>query len=319
MDAYPEWAIGPFSKAAENPVLEPGESGFDSWAAYNPAVIYAFGKYHMFYRAETLKERDTSYCGTSRIGLATSTDGRRFVKQGVVLDADQPYELPGGLEDPRIAIVDGEYHLLYTAYCYPRVVLCSAVSKDLVRWEKRGPLLKTWTELGRESKSACPVVDPNLRAVRIGGKYHLFTNQVYATSEDFVHWDCEPFEAAKYSGKFHEVCTAITDYRDPGKDDIVLFVAGGLDALCPERKLFYAVTECLLSRKDLRRRVNQLDFPVIAAEHSYEKSLFRLTGDAARGTIFLDSVFRRDGLWHAYYGASDMCVGAAFAKEGNKK
>lgn len=316
MDIYPDWAIGPFEKAAENPVLAPGEAGFDSWAAYNPAVVYAYGEYHMFYRAETLDERDTPYCGTSRIGHAVSRDGRRFNKLGVALDADQPYELPGGLEDPRIAIVDGEYHLLYTAYCYPRVVLCSAVSRDLTHWEKKGPLLKAWTELGRESKSACPVVDPQLRAVKLGGKYHLFTNEVYATSEDFVNWESEPFDASAYSGRLHEVCTAVTDYREPGKDGVVLFVAGGLDSLCPERKLFYAITECLLSRDNLRRRVAQLDFPVIEARHPYEKSLARLTGEAARGTIFLDSVFIRDGLWHAYYGASDMCVGAAFALGG---
>ena len=315
MNKFPEWAIGPFVKAEENPVLIPGETGFDSWAAYNPAVIYAFGKYHMFYRAETLDEKDTPYCGTSRIGLAISEDGLHFEKLGLVLDADQPYELPGGVEDPRIVIVDGVYHLLYTAYCFPRVVLCSAVSTDLIHWKKRGPLLKTWTDSGKESKSACPVVDPELRAVKINGKYHMFTNEVYATSEDFVHWDCEPFDAAAYSGGLHEVCTAITDYREPGKDDIVLFVAGELNALCPKRNLFYAVTECLLSRKNLRRRIGQLDFPVIAAKHPYEKSLVRLTGDAVRGTIFLDSVFRRNGRWHAYYGASDMVVGVAFSEE----
>ena len=240
-------------------------------------------------------------------------------KQGLALDADQPYELPGGVEDPRIAIVDGLYHLLYTAYCCPRVVLCSAVSRDLVHWEKRGPLLKEWTELGRESKSACPVVNPELQAVKIGGKYHLFTNEAYATSPDFIHWDCEPFSAAAYSGNFHEVCTAITDYREPGKDDIVLFVAGSLSAQCPGRNLFYGVTECLLSRGDPRRRIAQLHFPVIEAEHPYEKSLVRLTGDAARGTIFLDCVFRQNGLWHAYYGASDMYVGAAFAREGENE
>ena len=315
MDRYPGWAIGPFIKERDNPVLVPGEKGFDSWAAYNPAVIYAFGEYHMFYRAETLDERDTPYCGTSRIGLATSPDGRHFVKQGMILDADRPYELPGGLEDPRIAIVGDEYHLLYTAYRFPDVVLCSAVSRDLRHWVKLGPLLKSWTDAGKQSKSACPVVDPQLRAVQINGKYHLFTNEVYATSPDFTHWQCEPFEASAFSGRLHEVCTAITDYQTPGKDNVVLFIAGTLDKLCPERRLFYAVTQCLLERDNLKNRLAALDFPVIAAEHPYEKSLARLSGEADRGTIFLDCVFRHEGLWHAYYGASDSCVGAAFAKE----
>lgn len=315
MAEFPSWAIGPFEKARENPVLAPGAAGFDSWAAYNPAVVYAFGQYHMFYRAETLDERDTPYCGTSRIGYAVSQDGRSFEKRGMILDADQPYELPGGLEDPRIVIVDGVYHLLYTAYHVPTVILCSAVSTDLVHWQKLGPLFPEATRQGQESKSACVVVNPQLEAVKINGKYHMFTNELYAVSTDFVHWHCQPFEASAYSGRLHEVCTAITDYRTPGKDDIVLFIAGSLDKLCPERNLFYAVSECLLSRNDPLKRIDQLAEPVICAEYPYEKSLARLTGEAARGTIFLDSVFRRDGIWHLYYGASDMNVGAAFHQE----
>ena len=35
---YPEWAIGPFEKPVDKPVLWPSEKGFDSWAVYNPAV-----------------------------------------------------------------------------------------------------------------------------------------------------------------------------------------------------------------------------------------------------------------------------------------
>lgn len=311
---YPDWAIGPFEKAAENPVLMPGETGFDSWAAYNPAVIHAFGQYHMFYRAETLDEKDTVHCGTSRMGYAVSRDGRHFEKRGIILDADQPYEMPGGIEDPRIVVVDGVYHLLYTAYCFPKVMMCSAVSTDLKHWEKRGPMFKEWTDQGRESKSGCVIVNPRLEAVKMNGKYHMFTNEVYATSPDFENWTCEAFHASAYSGRLHEVCTAITDYREPGKDNIVLFVAGDLAHLCPEKDLFYAVTECLLDRHDPKKRLEALTFPVICAQEPYEKSLVRLTGDAVRGTIFLDSVFKHNDIWHAYYGASDMCVGAAFAK-----
>ncbi len=312
---FPEWAIGPFEKAAENPVLSPSPEGFDSWAAYNPAVIYAQGAYHMFYRAETKDERDTPYCGTSRIGYAVSEDGVRFEKRGLALDATEPYELPGGVEDPRIVLVEGVYHLLYTAYNYPAVYLCSAISTDLLHWEKQGPVFPAETAAGKQSKSACVVVNPGLEAVKIDGLYRMFTNEFYAESPDFICWTCIPFEASAFSGCLHEVCTAITDYRNPGEDPIVLFVAGDLKKLCPERDLFYAVTECLLDRHDPLQRIDAMQEPVICAELLFEKSLERLTGEAVKGTIFLDSVFRKDGVWHVYYGASDMCVGAAFAKE----
>lgn len=315
---FPAWAIGPFEKPVDNPVLTPGKAGFDSWTAYNPAVVYAFGKYHMYYRAETRDEQDTPYCGTSRIGYAVSDDGVHFEKQGLILDADQPWELPGGCEDPRIVIVDGVYHLLYTAYCYPRVTMCSAVSRDLKTWEKKGPMFPDLEAQKKNTKSACVVVNPQLEAVKINGRYHMFTNEIYATSPDFIHWDTRPFHASEYSGRLHEVCTAITDYKNPGEDDIVLFVAGDLKKLCPERDLFYAITECLLDRNDPLRRIAEMKEPVICADQPFEKSLERLTGEAVKGTIFLDSVFRHNGIWHAYYGASDLHVGAAFCREEEK-
>lgn len=314
MSNLPKWAIGPFTKVTNNPVIAPTENTFDSWAAYNPAVIYKNGLYHMYYRAETNAEKGTPHYGTSRIGYATSTDGTHFAKQGLLIDADQPYELPGGLEDPRIVIAEGKYHLLYTAYKFPDVHMCRAVSDDLIHWEKKGPMFPKEFANNQESKSGCVIVNPELHAVKINGLYHMFTNELYATSPDFENWTCEPFFASKFSGRLNEVCTAITDYDKPGEDDIVLFIAGTLDKICPDYDLFYAVTECLLKRDDPRVRLDTLHEPIIKAEHDYEKSLLRLSGDAKKGTIFLDSIFKANDIWHAYYGASDMNVGAAFAK-----
>ena len=136
-------------------------------------------------------------------------------------------------------------------------------------------------------------------------------NEFFALSEDFVHWECTPCCASEYSGSLNEVCTAVTDYQVPGKDDIVLFVAGNMDRLCPERNLFYAITECLMSRENPMEQVDRLTVPIIQAEYPYEKSLERLSGEAARGTIFLDSVFASSGKWYAYYGASDSNIGVA--------
>lgn len=109
---YPEWAIGPFEKPVDKPVLWPSEKGFDSWAVYNPAVAVKDQVFYMFYRAETREEANTPYLGTSRIGMAVSQDGIHFEKAGdtPVIDADQPLELPGGCEDPRICRVGDMWH-----------------------------------------------------------------------------------------------------------------------------------------------------------------------------------------------------------------
>ncbi len=317
----PDWAIGPFTKHAGNPVLSPSEKGFDSWAAYNAAVTVHDGTFYMYYRAESRDEADTPYCGTSRIGLAVSADGLHWKKPFVapLLDATEAWERPGGCEDPRIVKVGSVWHLLYTGYCWPKgVVLCDAVSADLVRWEKRGPLFRQETLRGMESKSACPVCNPEGEAVKIDGRYVVYTNEQIAFSEDFERWDVEPLEAAAFSGRYNEVCVAVTDYQRPGEDDIVLFVAGSLDRVPGAGDVFYAVGEALQSRRDPRKRLDVMPGAVLAAEHPYERSGDRLSmmPEASKGCIFLDSVFRYDGKWWMYYGASDQYVALATAPAG---
>lgn len=180
---YPEWAIGPFEKPVDKPVLWPSEKGFDSWAVYNPAVAVKDQVFYMFYRAETRKEANTPYLGTSRIGMAVSQDGIHFEKAGdvPVIDADQPLELPGGCEDPRICRVGDMWHLIYGAYHYPQeVYLCHAVSQDLIHWQKKGPLLVDGEGRPVPSKSAAILSDPQGNAVQIDGKYVLYANECVA-------------------------------------------------------------------------------------------------------------------------------------------
>jgi beta-1,2-mannosidase len=314
-----DWVIGPFSKYVSNPVLAPSAKGFDSWATYNAAVVVSGGKFYMYYRAESRDEMDTPYCGTSRIGLALSCDGyhwERFSDRPMI-DATLKWELPGGCEDPRIVKVGNIWHMLYTGYAYPdHVFICDAVSDDLLHWEKKGPIFSKKSEAGISSKSACTVCNPEGEAVKINGRYIMYTNQHIAFSTDFENWEVNDFTAASFSGRLSEVCVAVTDYRDPGHDDIVLFMAGTLDKICPGSDLFYAIGEALYSREDPTKLIDYATQPVIKAEHDYEKSIDRLymVRTAGKGTLFLDSVIKVNDKWFAYYGASDQYVAMATAR-----
>jgi predicted GH43/DUF377 family glycosyl hydrolase len=313
----PEWAIGPFYKYSGNPILSPAEHGFDDWAVYNGAVAVKDGVFYLFYRAETRAEADTPYMGTSRIGLATSQDGFNFtrVSDQPVIDATEDYELPGGCEDPRIVKVGETWHLLYTAYAYPdQVSICDAVSTDLVNWEKRGPVLARESAAGISSKSCCVVCNPAGEAVRIDGSYVMYCNEFLARSQDFQDWQAEPFEAQAFAGEFVEVCVAVTDYAVPGKDDIVVFIAGDLNKINPDGDYFYALTEALYSRQDPRMKMDHLAVPILAAEYDYEKSTDRLPFEkAAKGTLFMDSLLRYQDKWWLYYGAADQYMALAEA------
>lgn len=315
---YPEWAIGPFIKPAEKPVLSPSATGFDSWAVYNPAVAVWDGVYYMFYRAETRDEQNTPYMGTSRIGLAISGDGINFEKYegNPVLDADRELELPGGCEDPRICRVGDTWYLIYGAFHYPgEVYLCYAVSKDLYHWEKKGPLLLDKKGEPIPSKSAAILSDPKGNAVKLNGRYVLYANACIAYSEDFLHWETAPLEASAFSGSLHEVCVALTDYRNPGEDDILLFFAGNFSKI-QDQDYFYAIGEALFDREHPEVRKDYLKEPVIQATLSFEKTADRLATvpESPKGTLFLDSVFCYENTWYAYYGCADQFVGVSLAK-----
>lgn len=316
----PDWAIGPFVKYKNNPVLSPSKAGFDSWAVYNSAVTVKDGKFYMYYRAESRDEMETSYCGTSRIGLAVSSDGYRWDRylNKPLIDAELKWEMPGGCEDPRIVKVGNVWHLLYTGYAYPdNVFICDAVSKDLIHWQKKGPLFKKESSAGINSKSACVVCNPSGEAVKIDGRYIMYTNENIAYSPDFENWEVKAFRASSFSGNLNEVCVAVTDYRTPGSDDIVLFFAGNCSKIDADDELFYAVGEALYSRENPTRLLDYVNQPVIKGEYSYEKSTDRLSmvEDAYKGTIFLDSLLRINGKWVTYYGASDQYVAMAIAEK----
>ncbi len=319
LPTYPQWAIGPFTEKETKPVLSPSETGFDSWAVYNPAVVFHEGRYYMLYRAEDRAESDTPYLGTSRIGLAISEDGIHFEKYGQnpVLDAEDALELPGGCEDPRICRVGDEWHMLYGAYHYPdEVYLFHAVSKDLIHWEKKGPLLRDKEGNAMLSKSAAILCDPEGNAVKLNGRYVLYTNSQIAYSEDFVHWETKPFDAVGFTGSLNEVCVALTDYHTPGQDDILLFFAGNFSKI-QKKDYFYAIGEALFSRENPEIRKDYMSNPVIKATLPFEKVSDRLASvpESAKGTIFLDTVLLQNGSWHAYYGGSDQFVGRCSCPE----
>ena len=110
----PTWALGPFSPPVR--ILEdrpsvtftcPVSGETVAWAekdVFNPGAVVHDGRMCLLIRAEDSVGR---YAGTSRIGLATSADGRAFTLESepVIAPADdewQAWEWPGGCEDPRV-------------------------------------------------------------------------------------------------------------------------------------------------------------------------------------------------------------------------
>ena len=138
----PPWAIGPFVRAARNPVIAPKATPFRdpvlgkdvAWEAgdtFNPGSVVKDGRLFVLYRAE-----DRSGVGigsrTSRLGLAESRDGVRFSRRKTPVlfpapDAQKDAEWPGGCEDPRLVETeDGTYAVFYTQWNRKRARLAVA-------------------------------------------------------------------------------------------------------------------------------------------------------------------------------------------------
>ncbi|HLT82005.1 MAG TPA: glycoside hydrolase family 130 protein [Cyclobacteriaceae bacterium] len=209
----PDWTMVPFAKAdTVNPVLQPLDSSrfvcpvrgsvvhWERKDVFNPAAVVKDNKVFLLYRAEDTVGR---HAGTSRIGLAESTDGLHFVRRPEPVlfpreDAYINYEWEGGCEDPRI-VEDGRgtYYMTYTAYDGNIARLLIASSHDLITWKKHGAVFRNahkgkfvnkWTKSGA---IVTRLENGRLVAARIGGKYWMYFGDTHifaATSDNMVEW-----------------------------------------------------------------------------------------------------------------------------------
>src|SRR6059058_2683676 len=96
------WGFDSLRKHAGNPILVPQGDGWESRAVYNPAAWTDGQQVYLLYRAEGPCD-DPGRAFTSRIGLAFSSDGIHFMRESLpVMEPTEPYEIPGGCEDPRL-------------------------------------------------------------------------------------------------------------------------------------------------------------------------------------------------------------------------
>ncbi|MGM0619991.1 MAG: glycoside hydrolase family 130 protein [Bacteroidota bacterium] len=219
------WAFPGFEKVDSlNPILKPSSDltfvcpinnqsiHWEERNVLNPAAIVKDGKVYLFYRAQDVS-------GTSRIGLAVSSDGLHFKKQPQPVfypdndemkplewnyrkDADYEFseepssKLFDGTEDPRIVESEnGKYIMTYTAYDGETARLCLASSEDLQNWTKHGPVLSAEKYKDTWSKAGAIVVkqqENKMIATKIDGKYWMYfgdTNIFMTSSDDLIHWE----------------------------------------------------------------------------------------------------------------------------------
>ena len=336
----PTWTLTPFVKQdVDNPILLPVQkTSFDcpvskkkvNWEAkdvYNPAAVVRNGKVYLLYRAEdTLKSVD----GTSRIGLAVSSDGIHFKRQTKPVlfpdnDFMKPYEWAGGCEDPRIVeTANGKYIVTYTTYDGTTARLCVASSSNLQQWKKHGLAFKQEKYKDVWSKSGaiiCRRVGEKLIATKINGKYWMYfgdTSIFLATSTDLINWKVVEDELGKpkpiFGPRPDKFDSRLVESGPPAmitkKGILLLYNAmnlheNGFAGLPPDA---YSAGQILMDLKDPSKVIARTDENFMKPEKPYE-----LTGQVNQ-VVFIEGLVYFKKQYFLYYGTADSKIAVAVGK-----
>jgi len=356
-DTSENWALLPFIKLDKvNPILTPGKGSFTDpiwkkkvlWEekdVFNPAIVTRNGKIYMLYRAQ---DKVGKPGGTSRIGLAVSSDAVHFTRMTKPVlypdnDAYKAKEWQGGCEDPRVVSNDkGVYYMTYTAYDGDLARLFVATSKDLLHWKKYGSVFTKASNgkyANKWSKSGSIVskyIDGQAVATKINGKYWMYwgDTQIWcATSDDLINWTPIAMKAGEHrSAALRGPALTLADLKvvlptRNGKFDSDL-VESGPPAMLTDKGILliynsmnagsfgdkslpvgtYTAGQVLFDKNDPTKILHRLDHYFMRPEKPYE-----ITGQVNE-VCFLEGLTKFKGAWYLYYGTADSKIAVASAR-----
>jgi predicted GH43/DUF377 family glycosyl hydrolase len=292
----------PWHRVSQAPIISPRGDGWESAGTFNPAVVRRGAEFVMLYRAQ-------NHSGTSVLGYATSRDGIHFVRRSrPVLWPQAPYEKNGGVEDPRLVEIGGDYYLTYTGYNKADAQLCLAKSPNLVQWTRLGVIMPAnkgrwnvhWTKSGA------------ILNRKINGHYWMYfmgdaagengANQMgVAYSDDLIHWT-EPLNHPILGHRSGMFDSRVVEPGPPPvlTDKGILLIYNGADD-----KLAYRTGWALFDKHDPTHVLARSDKPVFEAKQEWEK-----VGQVP-SVVFVEGLVREPTRWLLYYGGADKYVGVA--------
>lgn len=289
------WQLSSFQKYDGNPILTPQGKTWEAKDVFNPAVWSDGSTIYMLYRAED-STGTGEWNGTSRIGLATSTDGIHFEREDKpVLAPTEPWELPGGVEDPRLVKVDSLFYLTYTAYDGKTARLALASSPNLYDWKKHGLVFpdSVWSKSG--------AILPH----KVNDKYWMYygdTNIWVAYSTDLINWT--PIEEPVLKPRENKFDSRLVEPGPPPlltNQGILLLYNGANDSLV------YESGQALFDAGDPAKLLKR-------SKESFLQPGTRLEQEGQiPNVVFIEGLVRHQNTWYLYYGMGDSGIGVAFS------
>jgi predicted GH43/DUF377 family glycosyl hydrolase len=277
-----------------NPIITAEDVPFTCNTVFNGSPLKWNGEYILLLRVE-------GQHGYSLFALARSHDGYEFeVEHLPVLTpaADAPmarYE-EGGIEDPRVTVLEGVPHVVYTAYSGAGPVMALATTTDFHHFERRGII----SEPGNK--------DGILFPRKVGGRYVRFDRPIgfdigsiwVSFSPDLRHWGDSRVIVTPRPGHWdsYRVGGSIVPIEtDEGWLEIyhgVKMTSGGP---------IYRAGTVLLDREDPTRVIGRSDVPVLSPRTEYER-----IGDINNVVFASGAIIEPDGEVKVYYGAADTAI-----------
>src|ERR1700722_6141039 len=306
-------------RSSDNPILIPNPaSSWENEAAYNPSVIEANKKFHIFYRAtsSTQKAGDTGVL-ISSIGHAISKDGIHFTDHDQIIFPIRDWE-KFGCEDPRVTEFDGKYYIFYTAvseFSANGIKVAVAITSDLKMIEEKHLV----TPFNAKAMALFPE--------RINGKIAalLTVNTDRPPAKIciafFDHIE-DVWSEAYWKDWYEHLDDHVLDIEQNEKDQLELgsapikTEAGWLVFYSYIYNYFsppatFGVQAVLLNLFDPKNIVGEVKRPFLVPEEEYE-----LYGRVPR-VVFPSGALIRKGMIYLYYGATDTtsCVATLKLKD----
>ncbi len=319
----------------EGVILEPTGLEFENQAVLNPGCVRVGDSVHMFYRAVSKNDFISSIGYCRLVGPTELVE--RYEKP--VMVPKHPYE-KRGMEDPRIVFLDGTYYMFYTVYDGKNAMAAYATSRDLKKWEKKGPITPRITYEEAEGL---------LHSSRLKDRYYLFgSSYEEALGDDVLLWEKDTFMFPKKFGKnfalVHRILPDIQvvyfkDFKELTPEYwkeylkhlnryVMLesrywYESRNIGGGCPpietdqgwlliyhavedsNRGRVYRAGAALLDKDDPCKIINKMRSPLFSPRRSWE-----LTGDV-NNVVFPSGSAVFDDRLYIYYGAADKRIAVA--------
>ena len=323
----------PYKLQRRSVVLRPDLSNpYERGGVLNPAAVLHNGVTYLFYRAVATVPPNYSRILIATSSLDSNGDIHAQRLNRVALEPQMPYELladgQGGVEDPRITLLDGINHMTYTAYGTvdgipaPRIAL--ATSHDLFAWQRLGLVTfgtDTAGDPGHEAYdlNRVPNKDAILFPERINGRYCMMHRPMFphssglpqsiwiSWSDDLLHWvDHQVVLAPALHWESLKVGGGTPPLRTPQGWLTYYHGVEGLSDDDPNRR--YHAGALLLSLDNPTHVLYQSPQPVLSPESEDET-----TGVVSNVVFPTGIVQQSDGRLDVYYGMADQAIGLATA------